>query len=637
MSTQTDPPPEEDTEPPKPSPYTGPCLETLSLPPVTTSIQRIVLYETKTRFYVVGSTQDDVKFRVMKIDRTAPTELIISDDKIEYSKSEVQDLLATIHEGNKANGGLQLTQRAWGILGFIRFLEGYYIILITKRSRKAVIGGHYLYEIQDTKMVPIQAQSARGDKQPSEQRYMRIFSGVDLNCNFYFSYTYDLTNTLQYNMSVYTKAQADLSERMAAARRGEEEENLKQKARFLQFSLEQQLKERDLYRQPDEIPVSSEKLDATINNATTMPEKSEKSGGVLPNTPSNLTNVSIQVEKDDGSSVVTGESSDRGGFEEGGSDVDRGSELDLGLHSEEPSSLYTCARLHLRTSVDTFNVAEFRIEFACVLQVNTSDITILSVTDSVVVHADLSTAAVEALQRLDKDKLESLHIVNVELGEYAQSAQDDLPQHTPPPHNSMFAWNSYLLSEMMTQCHRDWVLPVIHGFVAQNNIDVFGRPIYLTLIARRSRHFAGARFLKRGANERGHVANHVETEQIVHDATSMRHDSGRYTSYVQMRGSIPLFWSQDNSNMAPKPAISLDRVDPFYMAAALHFDSLFRRFGAPVIVFNLVKQKEKKPREQLLYHEFNEVIDYLNQFLPDDLKIVYEPFDMARSAKRMRT
>jgi hypothetical protein len=92
---------------------------------------------------------------------------------------------------------------------------------------------------------------------------------------------------------------------------------------------------------------------------------------------------------------------------------------------------------------------------------------------------------------------------------------------------------------------------------------MLGHDLYLTLVARRSRHFAGTRFLKRGANDRGFVANDVETEQIVHDTrfTSM-HQPARiangnpgYTAYVQHRGSIPLNWSQDTSNMARKPPI----------------------------------------------------------------------------------
>ena len=35
--------------------------------------------------------------------------------------------------------------------------------------------------------------------------------------------------------------------------------------------------------------------------------------------------------------------------------------------------------------------------------------------------------------------------------------------------------------------------------------------------------------------------------------------------------------------------IIVNLVDPFFSAAALHFDDLFQRYGAPVIVLNLVK------------------------------------------------
>jgi hypothetical protein len=76
-----------------------------------------------------------------------------------------------------------------------------------------------------------------------------------------------------------------------------------------------------------------------------------------------------------------------------------------------------------------------------------------------------------------------------------------------------------------------------------------------------------------------------------------------YTSYVQHRGSIPLHWSQDNSGVTPKPDIeskltagerhalnsAVNLIDPFYSAAAMHFDDLFKRYGAPIYVLNLIK------------------------------------------------
>jgi hypothetical protein len=105
------------------------------------------------------------------------------------------------------------------------------------------------------------------------------------------------------------------------------------------------------------------------------------------------------------------------------------------------------------------------------------------------------------------------------------------------------------------------------------------------------------------------------------------------TSYVQHRGSIPLYWTQENTGVNPKPDIELNLVDPFYGAAALHFDNLFKRYGAPVYVLNLVKARERTPRESKLLHEFTNAINYLNQFLPADSKIIHKAWDMSRASK----
>ncbi|RKP04477.1 SacI homology domain-containing protein, partial [Thamnocephalis sphaerospora] len=210
----------------------------------------------------------------------------------------------------------------------------------------------------------------------------------------------------------------------------------------------------------------------------------------------------------------------------------------------------------------------------------------------------------------------------------------------PPHRNTMFMWNHHMLSAAFPGLASDWVLPLVHGFVNQTNLSILGHDIYLTLIARRSRHFAGTRFLKRGVNDQGYVANDVETEQIVHDTrfTSMHQPGGRpysnpgYTAYVQHRGSIPLNWSQDTSKMVPKPPIHLNVMDPYYSAAGRHFDNMFLRYGAPIIVLNLVKRREKTRRESILLDEFTRAVEYLNQFLPDG-KIKYIAWDMSRAAK----
>ena len=89
------------------------------------------------RYYVVGSNDSQTKFRVLKIDRTEPRELIISDDKIVYSEREIRDLLTMIDVGNrskvgqKMGSGFNKTISSYGMIGFVRFLEGTYTVLYT--------------------------------------------------------------------------------------------------------------------------------------------------------------------------------------------------------------------------------------------------------------------------------------------------------------------------------------------------------------------------------------------------------------------------------------------------------------------------------------------------------------------------
>ena len=67
------------------------------------------------------------------------------------------------------------------------------------------------------------------------------------------------------------------------------------------------------------------------------------------------------------------------------------------------------------------------------------------------------------------------------------------------------------------------------------------------------------------------------------------------------------------------------------MAAAQHFDDLFRRYGAPITILNLIKRREPQPRESKLLDEYTQCVKYLNQFLPHGKKMVYRAWDMSRA------
>ena len=398
-----------------------------------------------------------------------PLSDFLTEDPHVYDQEEIKEMLDMIHDGNRmardnrgrstgqqgsnrnysggaGGGGLKPLVRAYGIVGFVRFLEGYYLTLITRRAKVGSIGGHGIYTIKSTESFPLkpaergsisssdvdQADPSsvllsmwnRGKRQIglgltgreiAELRYQGLYQVVDLTKNFYFSYTYDLTRSLQEN--------------------------------FLA--------------------------------ATSKP-------------------------------------------------------------------------------------------------------------------------------------------------------------YPPPPFKDMFAWNYFLTRELegclnaMTSYH--WVMPLIHGAFIQRKLDDYGRSLNLVLVARRSRHFAGTRYLKRGVSEQGNVANDVESEQILHDESQSTTD-GVFSSFIQVRGSIPTFWTQESSVTMPKPPIELNRIDPTYTASQLHFQDLFTRYGSPVVVWDLVKQSEKREREVRVGNEFRNAIQYINTSIDDEHKIRYCALDYSHISK----
>jgi hypothetical protein len=133
--------------------------------------------------------------------------------------------------------------------------------------------------------------------------------------------------------------------------------------------------------------------------------------------------------------------------------------------------------------------------------------------------------------------------------------------------------------------------------------------------------------LKRGINESGNVANDVETEQIVSEDVPVDRPM-QISSVVQNRGSIPLFWSQETSRMKVKPDIVLSKRDLNYEATRVHFENLVERYGVPIIILNLIKTNERKPRESILRAEFANAIDFINKDLPEENRLRFLHWDL---------
>ncbi|KAJ1458990.1 SacI homology domain-containing protein [Pelagophyceae sp. CCMP2097] len=402
-------------------------------------LEKFILYQTQAKMYLVGCDKKQLAYRLLKMHRGAAhggvrLSAFVSEDRCSYSKRELKDILEMIHEGNKSQGGLVRVATGYGVLGFIRFLDCYYVVLVTQRRKVGAIGAHRVFGIKATEMFPIKPEASVAardtsvfkalvsdvhrrlnptQREISEQRYVSLFQFIDVTKDFFFSYTYDLTRTLQHNMR--------------------------------------------------------------------------------------------------------------------------------------------------RTA-----------------------------------------------------------------------RQKPLPEG-----NSMYTWNVHLTNELAeaigSSSAAAWTLATTHGAFVQRKCSAFGRVVNISLVARRSRHFAGTRYLKRGVSDSGKAANDVELEQIVHEEGA---GEGAFSAFVQVRGSIPTFWTQETSVTMPKPPIVLNRVDPTYGASQAHFGELLRRYSAPVMVLDLTKHNEKREREMIVSQEFRRAICHVNSSIFDDgAKVRYCALDFSHISK----
>ncbi|ORM41986.1 Polyphosphoinositide phosphatase [Babesia sp. Xinjiang] len=179
--------------------------------------------------------------------------------------------------------------------------------------------------------------------------------------------------------------------------------------------------------------------------------------------------------------------------------------------------------------------------------------------------------------------------------------------------------HSRKLSEYFGTRAEGFCLRVIHGHFAHTTVNLSGRSLTIHLIARRSRFYAGTRYRKRGITASGHVANDVETEQILEDVTC----TDSIYSFVQVRGSTPTFWAQDTTKtIVKKPPLTYPQNDPAYTAPRKHVAELFTSYGVPLIMLNLLSDDTMTDEGQLS-ERYDCIVKSINAELPSTLQIQY--------------
>ena len=217
-----------------------------------------------------------------------------------------------------------------------------------------------------------------------------------------------------------------------------------------------------------------------------------------------------------------------------------------------------------------------------------------------------------------------------------------------------FFFNKPLVQELIemddTRAY-NWITPFIQGYIElqeckldmgntdelysefqnqDNMLNNMGRPMLqpvnqlpeyytIAIISRRSRHRAGTRYKRRGVNEEGHVANYVETEQIL-----LYHHYA--LSFLLVRGSVPVHWSQPGYKYRPPP--KLDRSpEEDQQSFSRHFNTEFAIYGPPIYAINLA---EKFGRERVISEAY---LDHSLWYNNQDLNFIH--FDFHDACKGM--
>ncbi|TFK41302.1 inositol/phosphatidylinositol phosphatase [Crucibulum laeve] len=222
-----------------------------------------------------------------------------------------------------------------------------------------------------------------------------------------------------------------------------------------------------------------------------------------------------------------------------------------------------------------------------------------------------------------------------------QSREKDVGKPLWQVADDRFFWNKFLQSRLIDLTTSDakqdlsqYILPVMYGTFDLRPAFLHGRHMQLCLISRRSRFRAGTRYFRRGIDHDGHVANFNETEQLVliegqttPGAPRPEDDSfATKLSFVQIRGSVPLFWSEINT-LRYKPDLQIMDLQDTTNAMQKHLTEQVELYGEQALV-NLVNQKG---HEQPVKEAYERYVAQIN--VP---KTRYEYFDFHNECRKMR-
>ena len=220
---------------------------------------------------------------------------------------------------------------------------------------------------------------------------------------------------------------------------------------------------------------------------------------------------------------------------------------------------------------------------------------------------------------------------------FQRQAQSDLSQPLWRRADDRFFWNRFIQTDLIDfrlgggsgsgirgsqQAAVDpYILPVMFGMLRVTPAKMKSTSFTFALITRRSRFRGGTRYFSRGIDQDGHVSNFNETEQVVvlNDSTGQPtgyaggqgmqngkvggnpSNETQIMSYVQTRGSVPVFWAEIN-DLHYTPKLQIRGVETAVDAARKHFNEQISIYGENYLV-NLVNQRGREERVKKAYEQ----------------------------------
>ncbi|KAF9464340.1 inositol polyphosphate phosphatase [Collybia nuda] len=199
-----------------------------------------------------------------------------------------------------------------------------------------------------------------------------------------------------------------------------------------------------------------------------------------------------------------------------------------------------------------------------------------------------------------------------------------------------FVWNEYIVRSLLDFRERlepherddldkcQFIILAIQGFVGVFTMPLPAPPTdgsptiaTLSLISRLGYKRAGTRFNTRGVDDDGNTANFVETETVF---STDQH----CVSYVQIRGSVPLFWEQQGLQTFGQ-RIQITRPQASQPAFERHFAQLMEEYGATHAI-NLLGTKEN---ETSLTTAYDRHLQIARSAVGEDLSVTHFDFHNA--------